>query len=118
MALRKGSTIEGGYATVVDDDGVNYREIADVMCYAGVPMNHSSARNHVLRVMRTFVRAIGDAFDVDVPEERIDAIAKSPGFQRTIADMLQLIEVERRSAILNDRGQALREPRAAPQQHA
>ncbi|NDD31357.1 MAG: hypothetical protein EB084_24160, partial [Proteobacteria bacterium] len=53
MALKKGTKIERGYATV-DSDGVNYREISEVMTEMGWPMNHSSARNYVLRAMRKF----------------------------------------------------------------
>ena len=60
MALKKGTTVDRGYATVATDEGVNYREIADTMTELGFPMNHSSARNYVLRVMRKFVDAFAD----------------------------------------------------------
>lgn len=97
MALRKGSTIDRGYATVATDEGVNYREIADTMTELGFPMNHSSARNYVLRVMRKFVEAFADAYDIDMTEDRISEIAKSPGFQRGVADLLHTVEMERRA---------------------
>ncbi len=97
MTLKKGRTIDRGYATVAPDEGINYREIADTMTALGFPMNHSSARNGVLRVMRRFVAAFTDEYDIDVTEARIDEIAKSPSFQQGIADMLNDIEVERRA---------------------
>ena len=96
MALKKGSTVERGYATVATDEGVNYREIADTMTELGFPMNHSSARNYVLRVMRKFVAELADQYDIDLNEGKIDEIAKSPNFQQGIADLLHVVEVERR----------------------
>lgn len=103
MALKRGMTVDRGYATVANDEGVNYREIADTMTEIGFPMNHSSARNYVLRVMRKFVGAFAEQYDIDLTEGRIDEIAKSPGFQHGIADLLHTVEVERRAhgGILN-----------------
>ncbi len=97
MALKKGSTVDRGYATVAADEGVNYREIADTMTELGFPMNHSSARNYVLRVMRKFVEEFTDEYDIDLNETRIDEIAKSPVFQHGVADLLHTVEVERRA---------------------
>lgn len=96
MALRKGCTIDRGYATVAGDEGINYREIADTMTELGFPMNHSSARNYVLRVMRKFAAAVVDQYDINLDESRIDEIAKSPGFQHGIADLLHIVEAGRR----------------------
>lgn len=97
MALKKGSTVDRGYATVATDEGVNYREIADTMTELGFPMNHSSVRNYVLRVMRKFVQEFADEYDIDLNETRINEIAKSPGFQHGVADLLHVAEVERRA---------------------
>jgi len=96
MSLKKGTKVDRGYATVAGEDGVNYREIAETMTVLGFPMNHSSARNYVLRVMRKFVEEIACEYEVDADEGRVDEIAKSPGFQRGVADVLQTIEAERR----------------------
>ena len=80
------------YATVSSDEGINYREIADMMSEIGFKMNHSSARNYVLRVMRKFADAIVKEWDIDVHPSRIDVIVKSPQFQQAICDVLQTIE--------------------------
>jgi hypothetical protein len=80
------------YATVTDDEGVNYREIADMMTEIGFKMNHSSARNYVLRVMRKFADAIVDGWGLDVPEQNLEKIVKSPQFQQAICSILQSIE--------------------------
>jgi hypothetical protein len=80
------------YATVAEDEGVNYREIAEMMSEIGFKMNHSSARNYVLRVMRKFADAITDEWDLDVSETKKDKIVKSPQFQQAICDILQSLE--------------------------
>jgi transposase-like protein len=97
MSLNRGMRVDRGYATVAHDDGVNYREIAELMTELGFMMNHSSARNYIIRVMRKFAAALADENDVDVDEMRVDEIAKDPSFQRGIAELLQVIEVRRRA---------------------
>lgn len=86
-----------GYSTVVEDEGVNYREIAEIMTMMGFSMNHSSARNHVLRTMKKFCEAFLDEWDVTVTEDRMLTIVKDPGFQHGVADLLHMVEAERRS---------------------
>jgi hypothetical protein len=91
MVLKKGTRVDRGYATVSEDDGINYREIADTMTRIGFTMNHSSARNYVLRVMRKFVVAYGQCWGFDLDEDRIDDIAKSPMFQQGVSEMMRMI---------------------------
>jgi hypothetical protein len=97
MALKRGTKVDRGYATIVDEDGVNYREIAETMTELGFEMNHSSARNHVLRVMRKFVEALCEKYSMDFNETRVDEIAKSPEFQQGMSEILHAIEVQRRT---------------------
>lgn len=96
MSLKRGTKVDRGYATVAGEEGVNYREIAETMTELGFAMNHSSARNYVLRVMRKFAVEIAAEYDIEADEARIDEIAKSPGFQHGVADVLQTIEANRR----------------------
>lgn len=96
MALKKGASVDRGYATVTGDEGVNYREIAETMSEMGFSMNHSSARNYVLRVMRKFAEACGEAYGIPLTESKVDEIAKSPMFQHGIADLLHTVEAKRR----------------------
>lgn len=77
--MNKGTGRE--YATVSEDHGVDYRTIAETMTALGHRMNHSSARNHVVRVMRKFVDALAEAWDADLSDSDADMIAKSPTFQ-------------------------------------
>jgi hypothetical protein len=76
------------YATVSDEEGINYRDIADTMTCLGFTMNHSSARNYVLRVMRKFVAAYASEWNIELGECDIDEIAKSSTFQAGVADIL------------------------------
>lgn len=92
--MKKGKKFESGYATV--DDGVNYRDIADTMTEIGYTMNHSSARNYVLRVMRKFAEAIADQYGINMSDEKLDDVARSPMFQSGIAELLQDIEHARK----------------------
>jgi transposase-like protein len=89
--IKEGKSV---YATVTFDEGVNYREIAEMMTEIGFKMNHSSARNYVLRVMRKFAEALCENWDIDLPEHKLDKIVKSPGFQKAICDLLQRLEEE------------------------
>lgn len=95
---------KNGYATVSDDEGVNYRDIAETMTMMGHKMNHSSARNYVLRVMQKFASAIADMNDVELEGEKLQLVAKSPSFQCGISDILQTIEAKRRDNLFKKRG--------------
>lgn len=85
---------KSSYATVTIDDGINYREIAAIMTEIGFKMNHSSARNYVLRVMKKFASAITEQWDITIPEQKMDKIVKSPQFQQAICDVYQTIDVK------------------------
>ena len=97
MALKRGTKVDRGYATVSPDEGVNYREIADTMTDLGFIMNHSSARNYIIRIMKKFITAVARDYDIKIDEKKMDIIAKSPVLQQGIADLLQSIEAERRT---------------------
>ena len=96
MALKKGVKVDRGYATVTEDDGVNYRDIAETMTELGFRMNHSSARNYVLRVMRKFVEELDKQWNLHLPDDKITEITKSPDFQQGIAEILHSIELSRK----------------------
>lgn len=91
----KNKKIKTAYATVTLDEGVNYREIADTMTKIGFKMNHSSARNYVLRVMKKFAVAITNEWSINVPEEKMEKIVKSPQFQQAVCSILQSIDTSK-----------------------
>lgn len=89
MSMPKGKKIECGYATVGADDGENYRTIARLMSDQGHSMNHASARNWMLRVMRKFAKEYTRAKGERLNDDEIDNMARSPHFQSAIRELLQ-----------------------------
>lgn len=87
------------YATVLEDNGVNYREIADIMSDIGFVMNHSSARNYVLRIMVKFVSAFDEEWELGLTNEKLRNIAASAQFQNVISDLLHNLETTNESEI-------------------
>jgi len=80
------------YATVIEDEGINYREIADIMSEIGFIMNHSSVRNYILRVMTKFAEAFDEEWDLGLSADKIKLVAASPQFQNAISDLLHNLE--------------------------
>ena len=79
------------YATVFEDEGGDYRMISAAMTAVGWKMNHTSARNHVLRVMNKFATAYAEKFGIEPTEERLSEISRDARFQSAISDMLQIV---------------------------
>lgn len=94
MTLKKGSKFLKGYATVIEDDGINYREIANIMSDIGFIMNHSSARNYILRAMIKFIEAFNKELNLEISKDHIKNVASSPQFQSVIAELLHSSEAE------------------------
>ena len=86
------------YVSVKEDDGSDYKEISEVMTTLGFKMNHSSARNHVTRVVKKFAEAYIDNLDVIMTDEQCQALAASALFQDALCGLLQDIEYDRRTA--------------------
>jgi hypothetical protein len=95
MMNAKKAGIEKEYATV-DDDGVNYRDISMTMTELGYKMNHSSARNYIIRVMKKFALAYSQHMNQKLDDEQLEGVVKSPEFQSTMADILSALETNRR----------------------
>jgi hypothetical protein len=96
MALKRGVKVDRGYATISEDDGVNYRNISATLTEMGYKMNHSSALNYVLRSMKKFAEAYARHLDIDTRKLDMDEIVRSPDFQGVVADVLTCLETERR----------------------
>lgn len=112
MSLKKGSKIERGYATVDDEDGINYREIADIMSTIGHPMNHSSVRNYLLSGMKKFVLGINTKMKLNIQSKTVYDIAKSPSFQEGIAMILSEIEETKKDKRDHDKRQSEKRTKA------
>lgn len=87
MSMPKGKKIDCGYATV--EGGGDYRMIADTLTKSGFKMNHSSARNHFLAIMRGFAEDILIARGDLHSQEDVERVARAPHFQDAIRDLYE-----------------------------
>jgi len=93
MSMPKGYKTDHGYATVrSQDDGLGYREIAEMMTSMGHKMNHSTARNIFLSAMTKFVENTCRLYDIKLTDENVKRISSDPRFQSGILDMLKLLD--------------------------
>lgn len=95
----KGKKFDTGYATIKggEEEGTNYREIAELMTMIGFPMNHSSARNYVIRGLQKFAYKICDVHGHVLTEEESLRIARDSRFQSFVCEMMHYIEFERQT---------------------
>ena len=84
MSMPKGTKFKSGYATVTNQ-GLGYREIAEIMTAEGHKMNHATARNYFLRAMEQLAEPMVQLMDND---RRADELAVDPNFQDAMIEIL------------------------------
>lgn len=84
MSMPKGTKFKSGYATVTNQ-GLGYREIAEIMTAEGHKMNHATARNYFLRAMEKLAEPMVQLMDND---RRADELAVDPNFQDAMIEIL------------------------------
>lgn len=90
MPMPKGKKVKFSYATVSDDDSsANYRTISKAMTENGYKMNHASARNYILKIMKQFAKSIALQEGIKLSDDRLMSIARNPDFQSAIGDLVQ-----------------------------
>tara|TARA_B100001175_G_C18995818_1_gene396563 strand:- start:82 stop:360 length:279 start_codon:yes stop_codon:yes gene_type:complete len=77
------------YVTTNNYEGMGYYDIARVMTEDGHKMNHSTARNIVIRSFSKIVKNISKNYGKAYSEEQIKEIAKSPQFQDSIVEIMK-----------------------------
>ena len=77
------------YVTTNDYEGMGYYDIAKVMTESGDKMNHSTARNIVIRSFSKIVKNISKKYDKKYSDDQIKEIAKSPQFQNSIVEIMK-----------------------------
>lgn len=84
------------YATILNDDGIDYRKISTEMSKRGWKMNHSSVRNYILRIMQKFATEYSTCLDNKIKKTSGLDVAKNPEFQAMVSDLIQkaLLELE------------------------
>ena len=92
MSMPKGHKSSHGYATVKsNENGLGYREIAEIMTDSGSKMNHSTARNIFLSAISKLAKDVCYLYSVDVNDENIKRISSDPRFQSGVLDILKSI---------------------------
>jgi len=89
MSMPKGYRSAHGYAT--SEDGIGFREIANIMTKSGDEMNHSTARNLHLRGMMKIAVPLAKAhFNLTGQELENEArrIANDPRFQEGLNEII------------------------------
>ncbi len=85
MSMPSGYKSKFGYAVVDSSDGCRgYREIAEIMTENGDKMNHSTARNVLLRAMEKIASSICDSFEGENSRE----MSQDPRFQSCIQEIV------------------------------
>ena len=59
MSMPKGHKSKYGYATVTNDGGMGFHDIAERMTKSGDKMNHATARNVLLRALKKISSGVG-----------------------------------------------------------
>ena len=77
------------YVTTNKFKGMGYYDIAEHMTATGDKMNHSTARNIVLRGFSKIVKNITESYGESYTPEKIKEIAKSPEFQDSIITIMK-----------------------------
>ena len=83
MSMPKGTKFKSGYATVTNQ-GLGYREIAEVLTAEGFKMNHATARNYFLRAMEKLAKPLSE-----YSGRSANDIASDVRFQTAVADLLR-----------------------------
>lgn len=85
MPMPKDAKISRGYATIVGDpDALDFRAISEKMTADGHKMNHSSARNYLIRGLKKIASALSDHYGLPTDPTAIDDIVRSPEFHEGI----------------------------------
>lgn len=85
------------YATITNDEGVDYRKISREMSKRGWKMNHSSVRNYILRIMQKFAYEYSNSVDTRIKRDNTLDIAKNPEFQAMVSDLIQKAMIEEKN---------------------
>lgn len=84
MSMPKGTKFSSGYATVTNQ-GLGYREIAEILTAEGHKMNHATARNHFLRAMEKLAEPMVKLME---NSRSAEDLAVDPNFQDAMIDIL------------------------------
>ena len=86
MSMPSGKTFNHGYG-ISADGGMGYREIAERMTKMGDKMNHSTARNVLMRALEKIAEPLVDEFKHEIGQDP-HVVARDPRFQESMIALL------------------------------
>jgi hypothetical protein len=82
------------YVSVVNDNGLDYNQISEYMTKKGDKMNHSTARNLVVRSFIKIAENITTKCGMNLSHEQLLSIAIDRNFQEGVIDLIKEKENE------------------------
>jgi len=83
------------YVSVVNDNGLDYNQIAEYQTKRGDKMNHSTARNLVVRSFIKIAESITNKCGMSLSHEELLNMAIDKNFQESIIDLIREREQEK-----------------------
>lgn len=82
------------YVSVASTNGLDYNQISDYMTKRGDTMNHSTARNLVVRSFIKIAENLTKKYGIKLNHEQLLDIAINNNFQESIIDLIKEREKE------------------------
>ncbi len=77
------------YAQITNSESLKYRDISKLSYKQGWGVNHSSARNYLIRAMRKFAKQLTKKHELRYTRAQINEIATNPDFQEAISILIE-----------------------------
>ena len=75
------------YVTL-NEDGMDFRTMAEIMTSKGYKMNHATARNHLILAIKNLVGNMSTSLNVSISAKDIDVMIKSQDVHEQLSDVL------------------------------
>ena len=83
------------YATIGREfDGMDFRNMSQIMCDRGYKMNHATARNVLIHAMEKIASEYNKTMQTKLNKGQIRKLAKNPYFQSGVGAIIQDIYTE------------------------
>ena len=86
MSMPTGKIFNHGYGASANN-GMGYREIAERMTEMGDQMNHSTARNVLMRALEKIAEPLISVFEKEIGSDAT-VVARDPRFQESMVSLL------------------------------
>ena len=73
----------------ISNDGLDLRNIAEIMTEAGIKMNHASAYNNIQHAMRKIATELAERNNIKCKSSQLDNLSKDQSFHNFVAYLMQ-----------------------------